>query len=310
MLSEMLSVLGGFLPSPTLSVPAPNVSVVNVTERTVGLGNRVGNEMRGSFMVAAVKGSRLDAVVRFQVWASQPDGVNAAIQNLHEQLLAAKQTLRGLGFLKLDAIETALAEFDVTLNAWHETCNYKVLYEFRFQDSDGAESLIARIPIAVNSEYSESTMVTDRMVRWDNQSAPILRLRGRTKLTRLSALAYLPAPLPSGTVTLTRTFDGAPGSPTSYPTLEAFLAAITEANPTRHGQVTFASVSAFLMAFKGAGDPIELGDWDGDGNLDLYQSRSLTFSPPVQLASASDRLEIAHPDTPLNRVAVVYLQAS
>lgn len=310
MLSEMLSVLRGFLSLPTPSVPAPSVSVVSVMERAVGLGNCVGNEIRGSLMVAAVKGSRLDAVVRFQVWASQPDGVNAAIQDLHEQLLAAKQTLRGLGFLRLDATETSLAEFDSILDAWHKTCNYKVLYEFRFQDSDGAESLIARIPIAVNSEYNESTVVTDRMVRWDNQSAPMLRLRGRMSLTRLSALAHLPEPSPSGTVTLTRTFDRATGSPTSYPTLPAFLAAIAGATATRHGQVTFPSVSAFLTAFSDAGDPIGLGDWDSDGNLDLYQSRLLDFSPPIQLASASDRLEITHTDTPLNQIAVVYLQAS
>ena len=311
MLSEMLSILGGFLPSPVPSVPAPNVSAVSVVERAVGLGNRVGNEMRGSFMVAAVKGSRLDAVVRFQVWASQPDGVNAVIQNLHEQLLAAKQTLRGLGFLRLDAAETSLAEFNAVLNGWHKTCDYKVLYEFHFQDSDGAESLIARIPIAVNSEYNESTVVTDRMVRWDNQSAPTLRLRGRINLTRLSALAYLPDPLPSGSVTLTRTFDGASGSPDSYPTLTAFLAAIAGANPvTRHGQITFASMSVFLAAFKSEGTAIALGDWDSNGTPDLYQSRLLDFSPPVQLASADDRLEIVPLSNPLDQVAVVYLQAS
>jgi hypothetical protein len=310
MLSEMLNILRGFLPSPMPSVPTSNVSVVSVVERAVGLGNRVGTEMRGSLMVAAVKGSRLDAVVRFEVWASQPDSVNTAIQDLHEQLLASKQTLRGLGFLRLGATETSLAEFDVTLNAWHKTCNYKVLYEFRFQDSDGAESLIARIPIAVNSEYNESTIVTDRMVRWDNQTAPMLRLRGRTNLTRLSALTYLPEPSPSGSVTLTRTFEGATGVPTSYPNLAAFLTAIAGATANRHGQVTFTSVSTFFAAFKDAGDAIELGDWDSNSIPDLYQSRLLNFSPPIQLVSAGDRLEIAHTNTSLNQVAVVYLQAS
>ncbi len=311
MLSEMLSVLSGFLPAPIPSVPDPYVSVVSVVERAVGVGNRVGNEMRGSFMVAAVKGGRLDAVVRFEVWGSQLDTVNGAIQTLQEQLLAAKSTLRGLGFLRLAATETAPAEFDVVLNSWHKTCLYQVLYEFHFQDSDGAESLIARIPITVNSGYNESTVVTDRMVRWDNQSAPTLRLQGHTLLTRLSALAYLPDPLPSGSVTLTRSFVGATGPPTSFPTLTDFLAAIAGTHPaTRHGQITFPSVSALLAVGVSAGSPIALGDWDSDGIPDRYESRLLNFSPPIQLASAGDRLDIAPPSNPLDQVAVVYWQAS
>jgi hypothetical protein len=311
MLSEMLSILGGFLPSPQPSVPGPNVSVVSVLERAVGVGNRVGNEMRGSLIVAAIKGSRLEAVVRFQIWATQPDDVNSAIQTLHENLLTAKSTLRGQGFLRLDAIATSLAEFDAALNQWSKTCDYKVLYEFQFQDTEGAESLIARIPITVNGEYNESTLVTDHMARWDNQTAPILQLRGRATLTRLSALAYLPFPLPSGSVTLTRTFDSATGPPTIYPTLTDFLSAIAGSNPaTRHGQISFASLSAFLDAFRSEGTPVALGDWDSDGTPDLYQSRLLDFSPPIQLATLRDRFEIAPQNNPLNQVAVVYLQAS
>jgi hypothetical protein len=304
MLSEMLSILKGALS------PTPSISVVRITERPVGLGNRVGNEMRGSFMVAALKGSRLDAVVRFQVQANQLDAVNTAIQTVHEQLLAAKPSLRRQGILRLDAADTALATFDSVLNVWRQTCEYKVLYEFYFRDSDEAESLIARIPIAINSEYNESTVVTDRMVRWDNQSAPVLQLRGRTALTRLSALAYLPNPLPSGSVTLTRTFDGATGTPTRYSTLATFLAAIAGTPATPYGQVSFTSVSAFLDAVSEPVDATELGDWNNDGVPDLYQSRLLNFSPPIQLATASDRLEIAYSGSELDQVAVVYLQVS
>lgn len=314
MLRDLLKTLEGFLPKPADdSLPDPSVSVVSITERTVGLGNRVGTETRGSFAVAALKGSRLDAVVRFEVWANQPDEVNDAIALLHERLLSptAKATLRAAGVLRLAAAETSLAEFDFTLNAWTKTCDYKVLYEFSFQDTDGAESLIARIPINLNSEFQESTVVTDSMVRWDNQSAPKLVLRGRSKIARLSALVYLPGAVPSGSVTLTRTFNGAVGAPTTYPTLAAFLNAIASSNPTnRHEQVIFPSLSAFLTEFAVTGDPIALGDWDNDSVPDQYQSKVLSFEPAIRLMSASDRLELAHAENSLNQVAVVYLQAT
>ena len=310
MLSDLLKTLGGFLPERTDSLPKPSVSVVSVTERTVGLGNRVGTETRGSFAVAAIKGNRLDAVVRFEVWANQPDKVNEAIALLHDRLLSptAKKTLREAGILRLAAAETSLAEFDFNLNAWGKTCDYQVLYEFTFPDADDAESLIARIPININGEFQESTVVTDSMVRWDNQSAPKLVLRGRSKIARLSALVSPPGAVLSGSVTLTRTFNGAVGAPTTYPTLTDFLNAIASSNPTnRHAQVIFPSLSAFLNAFAVVDKPDKLKDVPG---LYQYQSKVLSFEPAIGLMSASDRLELAYAGNSLNQVAVVYLQAT
>jgi hypothetical protein len=310
--SDLLDALRNYLPGPMPpSLPAPGVSIFSLQERTVGLGNRLGSETRNAFSINDLKGGRLDMVVCFQLWAATPEAVDLAINQLHGRLLAAKDELRVQGFLRLDAEETLLAEYISTLNAWRKTTKYRVLYEFRYSDTGGAESLIAQIPIKIDSEYSESTTVNDRMVRWDDRVAPPLELRGRFGVVRLSALAFIPGIAPSGTVTLRRTFDGAPGTPTSYPTLEDFLAAVAGSNPSeRHGQFTFSALSDFLAAFDPGGEPVELGDWDENLVPDSYESRTLTFEPAIQLPTGADRLEINYQNPAFDRVAVVYLQVT
>lgn len=315
MLNDMLSALKELLeelfPDTTPASPTPSISIVRVTERSVGLGGQVGMEVKGSFQVAVVKGNRLDAVIRLQVERDQPDAVNTAIAELHDRLLTQKNRLRQAGFLRFAALETSTAELNPTLDRWTQTIDYTVLYEFRFLDTEGAESLIARIPITVTGEVEDATVVTDRMVRWDERSAPTLMVRGRSQIRRLSGMAFIPRAVPSGSITVTRTFDGATGEPTNYPTLAAFQTAIAGPNPNdRHGQVVFPSLDAFLNAFEPAGEAITLGDWNEDNVPDQYQSRVLTFEPAIWLASVSDRLEITHAGNPLSEVAVVYLQAT
>jgi hypothetical protein len=183
-------------------------------------------------------------------------------------------------------------------------------------DTDGAESLIARIPIHSDPEVRDSlqretTVVTDEMIRWDNEAAPSLVARGRFDVGGLSVLTFIPSTAPSGTVTLTRTFDGAVGSPTVYLTLATFLAAVAGPDaPERHGQVTFASLGDFLVAFSAAGDPVTLGDWDLDGVPDSYQPRALALEPAIQLPGVADRLEVTYQATAFDQVAVVYLRAT
>ncbi|NJL10235.1 MAG: hypothetical protein HC908_08860 [Calothrix sp. SM1_7_51] len=213
MLNNMLGVLENYLPIPTPLQPPPSVSVVSVIEQSVGLGNRIGTETRGSFAVAALKGKRLDAVVRFQIWGSGSDDTNTLIRNLQESLLADKQTLMAEGFLRLIITDTSIADYNPAAGSWSQTIDCKILYEFRLLDTDGAESLIARIPININSQYQESTVETDKMVRWDNLFVPTLVLHGRAQIKRISALAFIPGLIPSGSITLKRTFDGAVGEP-------------------------------------------------------------------------------------------------
>ncbi|MDZ8054550.1 MAG: hypothetical protein RMX68_008585 [Aulosira sp. ZfuVER01] len=309
MLSQIFDALNMYLPPPVPPLPAPSLSAIGVTERTIGLGNRRGNETRGGIAVVALKGGRLDAVVRFQLWASQFDEVETALIELRDRLEADKVNLRSQGFLRFALEAISQAEFNPTLNAWFKTLDCKVLYEFYYQDTDGAESLITRIPVAINGEYSESTIVTGDMVRWDNERSPTLVVQGSLIISRLTALVFIPGTTPAGAVLLTRR-DGSASSPTIYPTLAAFLSAIADAKaPTRNALVIFPTFSDFLSAFQAAGDPVTLGDWNQDGVPDTYQSRALVLNPAIELANFTDRLEIAYQDTALNQVAVVYLRA-
>lgn len=309
MLSQMLSDLDKYRLK-VQPLPFSSVSAVSVTERTIGVGNHRGTETRGGFAVIVWKGGRLDAVVRFQLWANQLDDVDTAVKKLGTSLEADRNILRSQGFLRLDLQTASLAEFNSTLNAWFQTVDYKVLYEFYSEDTDGAESLITRIPITINSEYGESTLVTGNMVRWDNQTAPTLVVQNFLSIGSLSALVFIPGTAPNGTVTLRRT-DGSASPPTTYPTLADFLSAIAGQNPvTPHGQVIFPSLSDFLNAFPppAPDTAVKLGDWNGDGMSDIYESRVLKISPAIQLSSATTKLEISYQNTAFNQVAVVYLR--
>lgn len=134
------------------------------------------------------------------------------------------------------------------------------------------------------------------MICWDwdrdNGAAPMLVVRGRFSVGGLLALVFVPGATPSGAVTLTRTFDGAAGSPASHPTLADFLAAVTDPDALdRHEQVAFASLSDLLAAFDATGDSVTLDDGDEDGVPDSYELLELSFEPAIPLPSAIDRLE-------------------
>lgn len=309
-ISDMLNVLSTYLPASVPSLPNPSVSAVSVTERAVGLGNRRGNETRGPFAIVALKGGRLDAVVRFQLWANEPSDADTAIDELHGRLFAARDELWGAGFLRVTAEKTSLPEHVSSPNAWRKTADYRILYEFHYQDTEGADSLIARIPIHIDSTYAEATIVTDEIIRWDNEAAPALVVRGCFSIGRLSALAFVPGTLPSGSITLTRTFDGAVGSPTGYPTLTDFLMAVAgPASSERHGQMTFSSLSDFLTSFNPAGDSVKLGDWDEDGNIDIYEPLVLDFDPGIHLPGKSDRFEVSFQHDAFDQIAIIYFRA-
>jgi len=321
-LAAMLDILGNYLPPLALPLPAATVSVVSVTERAVGLGNHRGFDTRGAFSVVALKGIRLDALVRFQLWGEDLTKADLAQSQLNARLMADRHTLGAIalpdsvsaGFLRLALEASPPADLVSGLDAWRRLADYRVLFEYRYSDTDGAESLIARIPIHADQEVldspeRETTTVTDEMVRWDDQGAQALVVRGRMRVGSLAALAFIPGTPPGGTVTLLRTFDGAAGPPAPHSTLDAFLAAIADP-AVRHAQVTFGSLNDFLDAFSAAGDPVVLGDWNADDVLDSYEAKVLTFVPAIQLPDISDRLEISYLDAAFDQVAVVYLRAS
>jgi hypothetical protein len=195
-------------------LPSPSVSALSATERALGVGNRRGMEQFGTFSILALKGLRLDLLVRYKLWAHQPDDLDAQVQALYERLLAAKASshLWKDGILRLDWKASGLAEHDAELDAWYRTADYQVLYEHRYVDSDGAESLIARIPIDIDDQYGEATLVTDRLVRWDRHTARPLETRGAVHRTIpigvVSVLAYLPEGWDGGEVTVSASVDG------------------------------------------------------------------------------------------------------
>ncbi len=200
-------------------LPDPNFSFTRIQEKPTGLGNRIGQEQLSHFAFA-LKGNRLEAGVRFQLWGDTPAAVDQTIDTLHSELLAAKESLRAKGFLRITADQSSVSEHVSSLSAWRGTAVYHILYEFYYVDSDGADSLIARIPIDIATDLDdESTVVTDEMVRWDELTAPDLSVRGRFTIGRLSLLAYVPGDTPTNMITLTRTFDGASNLPETFTTL-------------------------------------------------------------------------------------------
>jgi len=314
-LAAMLGVLDDYLPNAVGALPKPSVSVASAEERTVGVGNRRGAERRGAFGVVELKGLRLDALVRFQLWATTPDEAETAWTALNAKLLADREKLQIAGFLRFALASASAVEPMLSASLWRKYSDYHVLFEYRYHDSDGAESLIARIPIhsdpeARNSPQRETTTVTDEMVRWDNEAAPRLIVRGRLTIGNLSALAFVPATAPAGTVILKRTFDGAVGALASFSTLEDFLNNVGGATPAmRHAQVSFASINAFLDAFKPAGDAIELGDWNSDKVPDAYKASTLALARTIELLNVTDRLELIYQNPAFDQKAVVYLRA-
>ena len=305
----MLNRLRTFLPpNPAFPLPEHAVSAVSVKERALGLGNRRGTEVRGVFGLLELKGLRLDAVARFELWAANPVDANAAVETLQQNLFAID--LFSEGFLRFDAKETSSAEL-VDTGTWRRTADYSLLFEHRFADTDGAQSLIARIPIHTDPEQSfspdrETTVVTDEMVRWDNESAPSLVIRGSGTVGRLGVLDFQTAIPPSGQVTLTRTFDGAAGPLVVLATLEDFLDAVSDpVTPERQAEVTIGSLTAFLASFTSAG-LLDLGDWDDNSVIDEYQSRVLSFGRTItDLAiGAADDTNVTSAVTPFGSIDV------
>jgi hypothetical protein len=322
----MLRTLDDYLPPPTDRLPDPSAWVTSVSEHPVGLGNYRGSETRNTFAPIELKGTRLDALVRFVLWAKDPSQAEAAAVELDRELLGDHRTLWGAGFLRLGVEASPPAEHVPAVRAWRKQVDYRVLYEYRYQDLEAATGLIVRIPIdsileEPDSPDREANVISDEIVRWGYEDvAEPLVVRGRLAVVALTAMDFVPGPAPTGEVVLTRTFDGAAGSPTVYHSLRPFLSAVTHPDtPDRHAQLTFTSLPAFLNAIQqespGQNLPqVPLGDQGVDGQPDLFNSRLREIDPPLQLPSPADRLEIAYQDATthlaakFDQMAVVYLR--
>jgi hypothetical protein len=311
-LTAMVGLLNGYLPPAAPPLPNPAVLVASARERPVGLGSRRGPDSLGPFAVVDSKGIRLEAVARFQLWAAGPNEADAAVTAVNGRVLADVDNLFRQGFLRMALESSPPAEFSGgPLNLWRGYADYRVLYEYTYTDSDDAASLIARIPIDIDSQFGESTVVADEMTRWDNANAPALEVRGPFDIGGLWLLAFVPGAAPTAGVTLTRTFDGAVGPPLVHPSVAAFLAAVAGPGaPERHASVAFASFGDFLAAFTSVGAPVFMGDWDLDGVTDEYRPLALSIAPAISLPEVTDRFIVTYQVPPFDQVAVVYLRAT
>ena len=306
--NAMLHALAAFLPAPVNTLPPPNVIMTSLREKSAGIGRHVGAGTVADLSLVSLKGVRLEGVARFQVWAATPADVDNAISTLNTSILAGRDALSSQGFLKLSMRDAKPADHIDTVG-WRRAADYRVLYEFPFQDTDDSQSILVRIPIAIDSGLNQSTVVTDQMTRWDNLASPGLKARGPLGVTAISALSFIPGALPSGSVTLTRTFDGAQGPPTVHATMADFLSAVGGDPPAeRHATVSFASLNGFLTALGPAGSVVVLGDWDQNGIPDQYQPRRLEVQPVVRLPGVTDRFEVAYSAPAFDSIAVLYLR--
>lgn len=310
--SAVVSVLTAYL-TPVAGLPDPTAVVLQVSDRTLGLGNSRGLEPVGPFSAVELYGGQIDCVVRLQVWGTDSAAANEAMTSLQGRLLGARADLFDAGFLQFDGVAGTLPVAE--LNAWSRTADYHALVEYHLAPTSNADSLIAAIPIDAEQEIDgslvdERTTVTGDAVRWDQVSARGLVVRGRRSIDTLAVAAFLPAPQPTGALRIVRTSDDATTAPLDYATLDAFLAAVNDpVTPERNGRFSFGSLAAFVAALDDSGSLL-LGDWDQDGNPDGYVVGELALNPPIPLAGSTDRLEISLQTSPLDHTGVVYLRAA
>ncbi|WP_020579061.1 hypothetical protein [Actinopolymorpha alba] len=317
--NDMLGELGARLPLAAPSLPDSNVTLERIREKLVGLGNQRGTEPTHVLGMRTLRGGRIDARVRFQLWGVTAPAVDTAVTVLQADLLDDRDVLRQAGFLRFAAVETTLAERVESVAGWRKTTSYDVLYEYSYVDTDDADSLIVAIPVTLDPEQAgspdrETQTLTDGMVRWDDEGAPALRIRGPATVGRLSALVFTPGPVPGGTVVVTRS-SAAAGPVTHLPDLPGFLDATGGSSPAATDADVTVTFADFFAGIGLSGDTLDLGDWNTDGTTDSYTGYDRCLDRPIVLAGPDDRLTVTYtaspgPSTGLDQTAVAYLRVN
>lgn len=318
--NDLLDRLDTYLPDPpSATVPRGTVSLAGLTERSVGVGNWRGTEARARMGLIGLKGGRIEALVRFQVSGSTPTEANAQARDLNTRLLAARQALTEAGILRITLESVPPPAFSPVLGLWGAESDYRILFEYDYEDSEGTESLIARIPIESDLEHAlsaahEVTTVTDELVRWDDAGpAAPLTVRGPRFIGRISALSFVAlaqAP-PSGSIVVRRAADGVAGPPTDFGSFDAFLDAVAGTGPpNRNARMTFPTLADFLAALGPPEATLRLGDWNLDNVLDGYEPRSRRLEAAIRLPTSGDRLDITYPQGMFDHMAVLYVRLS
>ena len=308
-LSHMLDTLGNFLPQSIANLPAPDVSVVRLQERQIGLGRFHGLEERQFFPVVH-KGIRIAGTVRFQLWGApaSPEPVSQQVRDLTEAILDERDTLEADGFVELTLSSVSTVDHVAAIPAWRQTAEFDVLYEFHQETHDLAGGLIARLPTELAEEWG-AMLVTGDVTIWNSDGTPPLALQGRRTLHGVTTLEFLQSAVPAGTVVMRRTRTDASGAPDVFTTLDAFLTAVAGPTPTStHARITFSSLAVFLAALGAAGDPITFVD-EMDQPRE-FRARGRLFDPPLELGRASDVFDVTFGAPALAADQVLYLRAS
>jgi hypothetical protein len=285
----MLAQLRPFLPAPVAQLPPPEVTIVAMREASVGIGQLRGMDVQGVFPTILLKGARLDAVVRFELWDTDPAAAATAMTQLQSRLRAGRDSLRAAGFLIVTTQSLGAAEAVPSTGGWRQSLELSVLYEYQYEDSDDALGVIARIPVSIDSGFASSMILTDEMVRWDADGAASLEVVGSTgapvQIQGLAILASLPAAWPGRSVTVTASLAGVSHDHV-FPDVTSFLAAFT-----LEPQTTELNGKQYVAGF------VKVSDLPG-------------FPAPLVLRARTDFLHVTYGAAAFdNADAIVYLRA-
>ncbi|HEU4881764.1 MAG TPA: hypothetical protein VFT45_05950 [Longimicrobium sp.] len=314
--TAMIGRLNTFLPPDGVPPRPASMTVLEASERPVGVGNVQGNVERGPLAVLGVRGGRVQARVRYDLRADTPHDAAAAVNLLQQKVRAARldPLLPWIhDFLVLEPDGGVPAAPMGAGEGWRQSVEFRVLFEYRYEDPEEAGSLIVRIPVELRGEQHEDDTVTRELTRWDREAAPPLVLRGPRTVGRLTLLSFTGG-IPSGQVVVRRTFDGAPPA-TPRGSMASFAASVLGPAGGRNEQVTLASVQSLLNAFAVAGADVMLARLGNPPNLPpqgvpaAFTPRTLDALRGVRLQTATDRLEIRYAAAkfPAGSNAVVYL---
>jgi hypothetical protein len=215
--------------------------------------------------------------VRFDLRATTPGDANAAALLLQQAVRDArldplKPWMRDFVLLEPAGGEPAAP---LAANDWRQGAEYRVLFEYRYEDPEDAGGLIVRIPVELRGEQNEDALVTRDVTRWSAIDAPPLRVGGPRAVGTFTALRFAGGGLPAGPVTLLCTHEGA-GAPAVHASLDLFAAAVVAGG--RNDRVVLADTATFLAHFAAAGAAVTLAD--PTGNPAPYQPLAL-LGPPV-----------------------------
>jgi hypothetical protein len=308
-LAAMLSAFQPLVPAQVAGLPKPSLAMARAEMRNAGIGNYVGSTGHGSIVATDQQAVRVRATMRFTLWGFVAFDVDDAVTALTSNILTKRSDLAAQGFLKLSFDGSSPPEETKQPIAWRRFADYDVLYEFPYEDVGGASGLIHPIQSQEAATGAGWNVLGD-LGRWDDQETPVFSIRGQSIITELAALTFFADPLhpPTGSVTITRTFDGAP-APADAGTLVQFLANITNASaPARNQFVSFASPSALLAQFVSDGAPIAMGDRNNDGIPESYVPTHVVFPAPLVMTSVTDRFELSYSQAKFDQTGVLYLR--